>query len=93
MARRQDNLARPANPAASTHLVPPSPRYCVRSVFGALYMIPYIYDYGFDEFLKAWRKEHGVWSSPTRKELPAYAVPVDLGMLTFEKPVEVPRDA
>jgi hypothetical protein len=82
-----DFLARPIDPQASLHRPRVSPTYCLRQCPGGFwYLIPYIYEYGFEQYIKAWRKEHGTWTNPERSELPAYAQPVDISRLAFQTP-------
>lgn len=105
MTSALDNLARPANPDASRHLVKPSPRYCLCQspvgAWSAWYLVPYIYEYGFTEWCKEWTKEHVTehmgpdgskftWYHGGVCQPPAYAVPVDITRLTFEKPIVAP---
>jgi hypothetical protein len=65
--------------------IPPSPRYTLRqSPSGFYYLIPFIYEYGFEQWCKhEWKSQNGA-------PVPAYAKPVDLPRLTFEHPLEVP---
>lgn len=83
-----DNLSRPAHPEASRHLVPPSPTYCLRQCpSGFWYLIPYIYEYGFEAMCEQWVKEHSknfVLDAIMPK--PGYAQPVDVRRLTFQTP-------
>lgn len=102
-----DNLARPANPDASRHVVAPSPKFCLRQgPSGFWYLIPFIYEYGFDAWCDQWKKDHikeeqAVFSGQMAKwtrhlastyDVPAYAKQVDVKQLVFEKPEALPYD-
>lgn len=86
-----DFLARPQDPSASNHRIPPSPRYCLRGTGGNWYMIPLIYEWGFEQFCKAYQEEDPQGFFPGPKQVPRYAIPVNLGKFTFEKPIELPE--
>lgn len=93
MSSKIDFLARPIYPEASHHKPLVSPTYCLRQCpAGFWYLIPFIYEYGFEMFSKAWVKEHmkknGMFDRVMKP--PAYAQSVDLKCLTFEKPHELP---
>lgn len=92
MSSHIDNLARPIYPEASHHKPPVSPKYCLRQCpSGVWYLIPFIYEYGFEMLSKTWVKERtklmetgwGVFPPP------AYAKAIDISRLVFEKPEEV----
>lgn len=79
-----DYLARPAHPEASRHNSRVSPTYCLRQCRGVWYLLPFIYEWGFSEYVKAWREEHE--DHPNPGDLPAYAKLVDVAALTFQQP-------
>lgn len=94
-----DFIARPERPEASRHLVPPMPRYCLKLVGEQYYMIPMIYEFGFEQYCKAWtetataealRTFDMINTVPGLADVPRYAIPTDLSKLTFEKPIEKP---
>lgn len=97
-----DFLARPQDPSASNHRVPPSPRYCLRETGGKWYLIPLIYEWGFERYCAVWieteskaiLERDGIISGvpyPGPKDVPRYAIPVNLGKFSFEKPIELPE--
>jgi hypothetical protein len=94
MASMHENLARPLDPAASAHIVPPSPRYCLYiAPRGMAWMVPYIYKWGFQQYLYTWYREHGLHGAPQKKDLPSYVQIVEIDRLTFESPAMAPPDA
>lgn len=104
MTSALDNLARPANPDASRHVVAPSPKFCLRQgPAGGWYLIPFIYEYGFDAWCQQWRKDHitehvgpegakWTWYHAGNVDVPAYAKLVDVKQLVFEKAEVLPYE-
>lgn len=84
---REDNLARPEHANASRHRRPPPQRYALKQVGMHWYMVPLIYEWGFEMYVKACREDDAhPRVNPDPKDMPKYAVLVDLSKLTFENP-------
>lgn len=96
MTSKIDFLARPIYPEASHHKPQVSPKYCLRQCpSGFWYMIPFIYEWGFEQMCKEWVREHTREGFLLTKIMPkpGYAKSIDLKHLVFEKPEELLPDA
>lgn len=94
-----DFLVRPEHPEASQHRPKPPQRYVLKKSGADWFMVPMIYEWGFEMFCKAWSEEAlktalGTWGivsgtlTPGPKDVPKYAIHVpDLSKLTFIEPV------
>lgn len=61
----------------------PSPKYCLRqSASGFWYLIPFIYEYAWEQWINKCRKKGGT------QEVPKWAQPADIKSLVFEKPLQ-----